>query len=328
MQPTLQQIASSYASAGARYVGNLLITANVLLELMVFDNTLSANPTQILTYNYGRQKNMREAEFRAWYEDYTPGFAETEPVSTQLKPLGGAFEVDRVFFDADTGRPVAGVDSFVEMNIQDLARAARQTLNDTIINGDTAANNKEFDGLSKILMGSTSEVSGTGLDFSASKTDSEYLESLSGVKKYINRVKAAGLVPVILTNEDAALRLETVGTKLGFVQKRPSSFGDDITQFGGAAIVDLGDVGSTDGTGGPVIPTETGLTDIYVVGFGLQGFHGVTLSGSSALRYYSNLGDTNPGVVKRVEAELVATVALKNTKAAYAIRDVRIAPGA
>lgn len=68
----------------------------------------------------------------------------------------------------------------------------------------------------------------------------------------------------------------------------------------------------------------TGLSDIYAVRFSvLDGFHGVTLTGNSGINSF--LPDFNqPGAVKKGEVELVACVALKNTKAAGVLRNVKI----
>lgn len=68
----------------------------------------------------------------------------------------------------------------------------------------------------------------------------------------------------------------------------------------------------------------SGLTDIYAVHFSvLDGFHGITLTGNSGIRSY--LPDfSQPGAVKKGEVELVACVALKNTKAAGVLRNVKV----
>lgn len=320
--PTLTDLVAN-AKAGVRYLGNQFVRANPMLQLLPFDAGVTpGSPEQILAYPYSRQKNMRVGQLRNPYEDYVEGFVERETAVSLLKIMGDAFGIDRVFAQAD-------VSGFVELNVQEIALSTTALYNNLTVNGDsTAVGSKEFDGLSQILTGTTSEVNGAALgaevDFSAGRTDVQLLESLSILKRYINRLKALGLTPVILGNEDSVLRIETVATKLGFVQKTVDNFGADVTRFAGTALVDLGPVPSTDGSGTSVVPTVTGLTDLYIVGFGLKGFHGVTLTGDAGVQYYSNLNDRTPGVKRRVEAELVAGVALKNTKAATVLRDVRI----
>ena len=75
----------------------------------------------------------------------------------------------------------------------------------------------------------------------------------------------------------------------------------------------------------PVIGVDgTGLTDIYAVKFSVtDGFHGVTLTGNSAIRQYQPDFNT-PGAVKKGEVEMVACVALKNLKSAGVLRNIKI----
>lgn len=325
--PTLTDIVAS-ADKTTRYLGNQFVRANPMLQLLPFDAAVTpGSPEQILAYPYSRQKNMRVGQLRNPYEDYVEGFVEREDMLARLKIMGDAFGIDRVFAQAD-------VSGFVELNVQEIALSTTALFNNLTVNGDsTPTGSKEFDGLSKILTGTTSEIDGAAVDFSAGRTDVQMLESLAMVKRYINKVRARGLVPVIMGNEDSVLRFETVATKLGFLQKQASNFGADIAQYASANLIDLGPVPSTDGSGTSVIPTtsgsvtatDNGLTDLYIVGFGLKGFHGVTLTGNAGVSYYSNLNDRTPGVKRRVECELVAGVALKDTQAAFVMRDIRIA---
>ena len=69
----------------------------------------------------------------------------------------------------------------------------------------------------------------------------------------------------------------------------------------------------------------TGLTDIYAVKFDVNdGFHGISLAGSSVIDKY--LPDfTKPGTVKDAEVEMIAATVLKNTQHAGVLRNVKIA---
>ena len=328
--PTLTQILADHdASQGQRYIGNLFERNNVLMQLLPFDNSVAPrDPDHPLIYSYSRQANMRLAQFRDFYQDYDPAFVNRESVSTQLKVFGDKFAIDRVFNRAD-------VSQFVELNIGELAAAAMALFNDTVMNGDVAVTPLGFNGLNTILTGTPSEISAAGTDISSASTEAARREAMVLIKRYVNRIRQRGLVPTILTNEDGALRMEATAEALGYVEKRVTNWGQDVRQYSGADIVQLGVKPSVNGTGAEIIPTTSGdtvtpanngLTDIYIVGFGLRGFHGATLTGAQGVTYYNNLGDTNPGVTKAVEAEMVATVALKDIEAAYVLRDVRVVP--
>lgn len=323
-RPTLANIlARNNASATARYIARRLAQTSPLFDLLPFDASVTPNPRQrTLRYPYAMLKAARVGKLRDWYTDYPPSFNEFVEADAVLRPMGDAFEIDRVFSDADP--------DYVQENVDDFGPAIVGTFCDLAINGDNTADPREFTGLSKILTGTSSEIDGSAINLTAGQTDAQYYEGLAAVKKYVNRIKAKGLTPVILSGEDLGLRMETVGLRLGFVAKSQNTFGADINNFGGAAILDAGNVANgADGDfiGSPIIPVTGGLTDLYVVGFGLNGFHGVTLTGDKGVKYYQK-GKTDAGVIERYEGELVAGVALKDTQAAYVLRGVRVAPGA
>ena len=68
----------------------------------------------------------------------------------------------------------------------------------------------------------------------------------------------------------------------------------------------------------------TGLTDIYAVTMDVaNGFHGVSLTGNNLINTY--LPDLKaPGAIKTGEVEMTAAVALKNTRAAGVLRNIKV----
>ena len=92
--------------------------------------------------------------------------------------------------------------------------------------------------------------------------------------------------------------------------------------YDGIPLIDLG---AKSGSNDPVvaIDPEKGTTSIYAVRFGLDGFHGVTVAGSSMIT--SRLPDfSTAGAVKKGDVEMVAAVALKATRAAAVLRNIQI----
>jgi len=68
----------------------------------------------------------------------------------------------------------------------------------------------------------------------------------------------------------------------------------------------------------------SGLTDIYAVSFGLDGFHGVAVTGSLVKQWLPDF--STAGAVKTGEVEMgPVAVALKATKAAAVFRNVKVA---
>ena len=68
-----------------------------------------------------------------------------------------------------------------------------------------------------------------------------------------------------------------------------------------------------------------GKFDIYAVSLGLDGFHGISPTGTGVVQSY--MPDmAQPGAVKTGEVELVAGVALKNTLKAGVLKGIGTAP--
>jgi hypothetical protein len=102
-----------------------------------------------------------------------------------------------------------------------------------------------------------------------------------------------------------------------------TELGTEIVKYGTATIMDMGD---KPGTSNPIIETDenTGTTDIYIARIGLDGVHGVTPEGQKEPKIYlPNLKE--PGAVKKGEVEMVAAMALKATRAAAVLRNIKVA---
>ena len=70
---------------------------NSLLELITFDDVVNpAGGGATLTYGYRRLAELSDAAFRALNTEYAPSEVSTTRHTTDLKVLGGAFQIDRV----------------------------------------------------------------------------------------------------------------------------------------------------------------------------------------------------------------------------------------
>ena len=81
---------------------------SALLDSLLFHDTV--NPMgggSTLTYGYHRVITERAAAFRAINAEYTPAEAAKERYTVDLKPLGGAFQIDRVLSDLARGAETA-----------------------------------------------------------------------------------------------------------------------------------------------------------------------------------------------------------------------------
>lgn len=328
-RPTIDVILDRQnASNRARFIAQRLQRASQLLQLLEFDDTTIPNArARRLVFNYTRKQVQRVAQLRNWYQDYAPQYTIDTDASAVLRPIGDAFEIDRVFGDADP--------DYVQEQIDAMAPGIGSLFADLAINGDNTADGREFTGLSKLLEGTAQELSGTGMSFARGTSDGDLRETLGAVQKRIRRLRGMGLTPIVLGNEDLTHRFTLAAGQLGFIERRPDQFGADIQTFAGAYLIDVGVTNAKDAqnnvVGQEIIPTVGGLTDLYVIGISrTNGFTGLTLAGGQGrpepVQYRT--ANTDSGVVRRFEAEVVGGVALLDEAAAVVFRDVRVEPAA
>lgn len=304
-----------------------------ILDTLIFDDAVNpAGGGATLTYGYRRLTAQRSAGFRAINTEYTPEHVTTTQYFTDLVPLGGSFEVDRVL--AKVGPAASGA---VALNLQQTIKATVTKFQDAVINGDTAVDANGFDGLDKALTGSTTE-SGTGAvtdwrDFDTNARAEH--KALDVIDEFLSLLD--GTPTVILGNAKALARVRAAARRAGMYTKNPL---DDLVGANGRPIVreQYGDIvfmdpGNKPGTNNPIIPIVTrtvatvstaGLTDLYAYRVAQDGFHGVSTAGGQLVQTY--LPDFNtPKAVKYGEVEMgPVSVALKSTKAAAVLRNVRV----
>lgn len=318
----------------AAQVIDTFVRKSEVLELLPFDNAVSPNGGSTLTYGYVQKKLPSSTAFRALNTEYKASEAKMEKKSVDLKIFGGAFEIDRVIKDAE------GQYNNMAYQLEEKITSAIGTFHNAMINGDSGVDANSFDGLDKFLVGQTTEFgTDTVIDLSTMAKLKENADVFyEALLKLINQTGAHAL----LANEGMKTKIQTVARVLGYKTESEEAFGRTITTIGEGKVrlIDLGNVVTTSGEGDsavavetPIINTKsrtvasaetTGVTDIYAVRFAVQdGFHGVTLTGNSGVNtYLPNFKDS--GAVKKGEVEMVACVALKNTKAAGVLRNIKI----
>jgi hypothetical protein len=301
-----------------------------ILQALPFDDAVSPSGGSTLTYGYVQEKIPAQTAFRALNTEYTPNQAQVEKKSVELKIFGGAFQIDRVLKKAE------GMYNNVAFQMREKIKSAVATFHDAMINGDAPADANGFDGLDKFLVGQKTEFNTDAyIDLS---TKAKLEENASVFYEKLKKLISATKADAIVVNDDMKLKIESVAAFLGYKTASEEAFGRKYTTIGdGVRIMDLGNKVSVDGesvTEEPIIAVKartvggssvTGITDIFAVHFGVEdGFHGVTLTGDNGIDQY--LPDFNqPGAVKTGEVEMVACVALKKTKAAGVLRNIKIA---
>ncbi|MGG7510950.1 major capsid protein [Plantibacter sp. YIM 135249] len=306
---------------------------SAIIDSLIFDDAVNpAGGGATLTYGYRRLLTQRSAAFRALNTEYTPEHVTTEQKSVNLTPLGGSFEVDRVI--AKIG-PAAS--SAVTLNMSQTIKSTRTKFQDAVINGDVATDANGFDGLDKALTGSTTETGTTSVtDWSDFDTNprAEH-KALDKIDEFLSLLD--GVPTVILGNARALARVRAAARRAGQYTKDPV---EDLIGPNGRPIeretyggIIFADPGNKPGTNNPIIPirsatvggvASTGLTDLYAYRVGIDGFHGVSIVGGQIIQSW--LPDFSvAGAVKKGEVEMgPVAVALKATKAAAVLRNVKV----
>jgi hypothetical protein len=297
-----------------------------LLNNMIFDDVVNgAGAGGTLTYGYQRQITQATAGFRALNAEYTPQETTKQRYTVDLKPLGGSFQIDRVL-----NAMAAAAET--EFQMRNKIKGANAAFNDAVINGDTAVDANGFDGLSKALTGSATEVgAAAGTDWTAIAAGNDTaFAALDVVDELLALLD--GEPTALLGNALLLSKLRGVARRAGYYSSDVVTFSSGqvrVEQFGNVTLVDMG---TKAGSNTDVIPVTSktvntvagNYTDLYAVRLGLDGFHGVTMAGQPMVNTW--LPDfTTAGAVKTGEVELgpVATV-LKATKAAAVRRNIRL----
>ena len=330
MPMTLAEMKTGMADKVAQQVVDIFLRESEILQLLPFDNCVSPSGGSTLTYSYLQKLLPSVASFRTLNTEYTAAQATLRKKSADLKIFGGSFQMDRVLKAAE------GRYNSMAFQMQEKILAAISLFHYTLVNGDATTHTEEFDGLDKMLAGTSTEYgTGAAIDVStaaALKTNADQLfEALQIL------IKDTG-ADALLMNRSTVAKVQTLARILGYKTETEEAFGRRVTSMDGVRFMDLGDhytVSSGTVTASSVVKSGltrtvgsssvTGLTDIYAVKFDVNdGFHGVSLTGSSAVQTY--VPDfSQPGAVKTGEVEMVAAAVLKNTQHAGVLRNVKIA---
>lgn len=287
---------------------------NQILDLITFDDVVSpVGGGGTLTYGYRRMATLGTAGFRAINAEYAPTEVTTTRHSVDLKPLGGSFQIDRVL-----GRvgPVASGEVALQMSSK--IQATQAEFGYAVIHGDSSADEDSFDGLSKALAGSTTEVN-TLIDWSPVMDEAASFGVLDALDELLALLN--GAPGAILTNAKAIAKIRSAARRTSMYVREPGPRDTYVESYGGARLIDAG---KRAGTNADVIPVTAGSTELYAIRFGLDAFHGVAMSGAPLVQTW--LPDfASAGAVKTGEVEMGPVgVVLKATKAAAVARNVKV----
>lgn len=310
--------------------------SNDILNRITFDDVVSgAGNGATLTYGYTRQITQRAAAFRAINAEYTPTEITKQRYTVDLKPLGGSFQIDRVL-----NRVAQAAETAFQM--RELLKASSARFSDAFFNGDTAGGGdlaNGFDGLSKILTGTTTEYlplsNGVALgyvDWTAVNTQALAFAAIAHIDAWLGLLD--GRPDAIYLPRKAKALFKTIASYAGQYSIQKDSVGQPVDTYNGIPLIDpltvagastdILALASRDTDAGGAGGTITNLADLYAVRFGLDGVHGVAMAGAPLVQNW--LPDfSTAGAVKTGEAELgPVAIVQKKTKSAGVLRNVKV----
>ncbi len=295
--------------------------SSLLLDMLVFDNSISPGTGgSTLSYGYMQLKSPSTAAVRKINSDYTAGEAKREKKTSEAIIMGGSFEVDRVI--AETSGAVDELAFQAEQKI----KATSNYFTNLVINGTSAASGTgfvtgTFDGLKKLLASSDTEVTSEA-DLSTSElTDKNYNAFLDELDGFISLLDEKPTV--LLMNNKMLTKVRSCARRAGYYGRSTDGFGRVVETYNDIPLMDCGQY--YDGTkSDDIVKTESdGTTAIYAVKIGIDAFCGISPTGNKVVS--SHMPDLNaPGAVKKGDVELVAGIALKNTKKAGVLKGIKI----
>ena len=147
---TLEELATNSPDKLVQGFVNETITDSYLLGAMTFDDCLASTGTSDLIYGYKRVKTPMSAAFRALNAEPEVSEPKIERIVTKVAILSNAWKLDRVAKEA--------APDLYQLHLEESKNAIIRKFNATLIAGDTAKDDKGFDGLAKAVKGTSTEM--------------------------------------------------------------------------------------------------------------------------------------------------------------------------
>lgn len=298
--------------------------SSLLLDKLTFDNAISPGTGgSTLTYGYTQLKTPATAGVRAINSEYTANEAKREKKTASAIIMGGSFSVDRVL------QSTSGAVDELAFQLEQKIKATANEFHYYAINGKaagTAAPGKPdgtFDGLAKLLSGSSNELA-SEVDVSTSDLATKNAQAfLDEIDYLLSQVDGANM---LMMNGKMLTKFRGIARRAGYYERTKNDAGNVIETYNGIPMVNLGKYFNGTEAVDAIADTAAtesalGKSDIYAVSLGLDGFHGISPTGTGLVHNF--MPDmSQPGAVKTGEVELVAGVVLKSTLKAGVLKGI------
>ena len=324
MAITLQEAKVGMADHVDQKVIDAFQRSSLLLDKLTFDNAISPGTGgSTLAYGYTQLKTPATAGVRAINSEYTANEAKREKKTANAIIMGGKFAVDRVL------QSTSGAVDELAFQLEQKIKATANEFHYYAINGKaagTAAPGKPdgtFDGLAKLLTGSSNELE-SEVDVSTADLMTKNAQAfLDEIDALLSQVDGANM---LMMNGKMLTKFRGIARRAGYYERTKSDAGNVIETYNGIPMVDLGKYFNGTAAVDTIADTAAtasalGKSDIYAVSLGLDGFHGISPTGTGVVQSF--MPDmSKPGAVKAGEVELVAGVVLKNTLKAGVLKGI------
>lgn len=329
MALTLADVSVGLADKVAQGVIDEFRRSSQFMDMLTFDDTVSPGTGgSTMVYGYQQLSTPSTAAGRAINEEYTADEAKREKKTAYLKIFGGAAAIDRVLNKTSPTE--------VSFQLKQKILATKNHFQFACINGSKTDNAKDFDGLSTLLTGKSTEYNaGSGatvLDLSNTENlDSNFKTAIDMLNEFIAGLN--GKPAMFLGNSKIISRLKSIAFRAGYQTKSEDAFGKSVQGYDNIIFYDMGKYynKATNSTkdcvpiyeSGSGSDKVTGLTDLYAVQLGLDAFHGASLNGGNIIdAFLPNFKE--PGAVKKVEVEMIAATVLKDTTKCGVFRNIKV----
>lgn len=328
MPITLAEAKVGMADKVDQQIIDMFRRSSLLLDRLTFDNSISPGTGgSTLAYGYIQLLTPSTAAVRAINSEYTANEAKRTKKTTNAIIMGGSFQIDRVL------QNTSGAVDELAFQAEQKIKATANYFHNCVINGTSAASGTgyvtgTFDGLKKLLDGTSTEITSTVSIASAAEMDANKNAFLDELDSFLSVLD--GVPSMLLMNSKMLTKVRGIARRAGYYSRIEDAFGRQVDAYNGIPLVDAGKY--YNGTASVDVVADTaatssaaGTSDIYAVVLGLDGFHGISPTGTSVIQSY--MPDMNaPGAVKTGEVELVAGVALKNTLKAAVLKGIATSP--
>ena len=210
--------------------------SSLLLDRLTFDNSISPGTGgSTLSYGYVQLLTPSTAAVRTINSEYTPGEAKRTEKTTKAIIMGGSFQLDRVI------QSTSGAVDELAFQAEQKIKATSNYFHNLVINGTSTASGagyvtNTFDGLKKLLSGTSTEITSTVSLTSSAELDSNAQAFLDELDAFLSVLD--GTPSMLLMNKKMLNRVRSAARRAGYYDRTKDDFGRVVETYNGIDLLD------------------------------------------------------------------------------------------